>query len=139
MRVLFFGDRDWKAIEPIRMVLSVFPKDTVIIEGEAPGADKTSRLVAEELGLTVEPYPADWDKFHKAAGPIRNQQMLDEGKPDMAVAFHANIGASKGTTDMLRRLGKAGILTTFYYTEQLHGIMLSKTFREEREARKNVS
>ena len=28
-------------------------------------------------------YPADWDKFGRAAGPIRNQQMLDEGKPNM--------------------------------------------------------
>ena len=138
MRVLFFGDRNWKAIEPVRIVMSVFPKDTVIVEGEAPGADSVAAYVARELGLELDPFPAKWDLYGKKAGPLRNMRMLTAGKPDMAVCFHSNIGESRGTADMLRRLGKAGILTTFYYTEQLNGIMLTNHFRLEREARKNA-
>ncbi len=49
--------------------------------------------------------PADWDKFGKGAGPIRNQQMIDEGKPDLVVAFPGGTG----TADMVKRAKKHGI------------------------------
>ena len=43
--------------------------------------------------------------YGKAAGPIRNQQMLDEGKPDVVIAFP---GAS-GTADMINRAGLTNV------------------------------
>lgn len=59
--------------------------------------------------VSHERYPADWEKHGKAAGPIRNQQMLTEGKPDIVVAFSDNLSNSKGTADMCRRAHKAGL------------------------------
>jgi len=47
----------------------------------------------------------EWDKIGKKAGPLRNQRMLDEGKPDLVVAF----SGSGGTKDMVRRAVKAGV------------------------------
>ena len=55
------------------------------------------------MGMQVQVYEADWKKYGKLAGPKRNQQMLDEGMPDLVVAFHADIKNSKGTFDMVNR------------------------------------
>jgi hypothetical protein len=63
------------------------------------GADTLAGIIAEQIGLQVEVYPADWNRHGQAAGPIRNQQMLDQGRPDIVLAFHANISQSKGTKD----------------------------------------
>jgi hypothetical protein len=65
--------------------------------------------VASQLGFTVLPFPADWNTHGKAAGPIRNRQMLKEGKPDVVLAFHEDLGRSKGTADMVRAAKAAGI------------------------------
>lgn len=57
-------------------------------------------------------FPADWSRHGKAAGPIRNQQMLDEGKPDIVVAITDKpLEESRGTADMVRRAQAAGIRT----------------------------
>jgi len=55
-----------------------------------------------------EPYElpqGEWDELGKKAGPLRNQRMLDEGKPDLVVAFPGG----GGTKDMVRRAVKAGV------------------------------
>ena len=61
------------------------------------------------FGFAIIGFPAQWDKYGKSAGVIRNQQMLDEGKPDTVVYFHDNIERSKGTKDMVSRAKKAGL------------------------------
>lgn len=118
MRVLICGDRNWDDYVAVRDTLKVFKETSevsCVIEGEAYGADSHGRAAAEELGIPVEPYPADWKKYGKGAGPIRNQQMLDEGKPDLVLAFHDKLQESKGTKDMVLRSQKAGIKTINYY------------------------
>lgn len=109
MRVLICGSRDWNDAAMIRNDICKFPAGTVIIEGEARGADSIARDVAITLGFEVLRFPADWDRYHRAAGVIRNQQMLDEGRPDLVVAYHDDIENSKGTRDMIARARKAGI------------------------------
>lgn len=56
--------------------------------------------------MNYQGYPAKWAKFHKAAGPIRNQEMVDT-QPDLVVAFL--LPGSKGTADAIKRAQKAGI------------------------------
>lgn len=113
-RLLICGDRNWIDKEQIRKCIETINPD-VIIEGEARGADRMAREVALEmnyvLGEDLLSFPADWDKHHKAAGVIRNQQMIDEGKPNIVYAFHNNIHESKGTKDMIKRSLKAKIPT----------------------------
>lgn len=84
-------------------------KNLVIIEGEAYGADKMARNWAIAHHISYVPYPAQWQKYGRAAGPVRNKQMLDEGKPDLVLAFHHDIDKSKGTKDMVAIARKAGI------------------------------
>lgn len=110
-RILICGDRFWADKELIRAALEEFGLENIecVIEGEAPGADSLAREAAEELGIPVLKFPADWKKFGRAAGPIRNQQMLNEGKPTLVWAFHDHIEASRGTADMVRRANKANL------------------------------
>ena len=110
MRVLVCGSRNWashRAIYDALMKLHVEKKILYVIEGEARGADTIARVSAENLGIPVLRFPADWNKHGKAAGFIRNQQMLDEGKPDLVLAFWD--GLSRGTKNMIELAKKAGV------------------------------
>jgi hypothetical protein len=74
------------------------------------GADTYAREAAKYLGIAWEEYPADWTKYGgKKAGPIRNKQMLVEGKPNRVIAFHDNIKKSKGTANMLAQARRCGL------------------------------
>jgi len=78
------------------------------------GADKLAGKVARRLLLKVEQHPAFWKQMaakglpKTAAGPVRNQEMLDAGV-DLVIAFHPNILESKGTLDMFKKAVKAKV------------------------------
>jgi hypothetical protein len=79
----------------------------LVIAGGARGADTLAvqEARARKPPIPVRVYPADWRRHGKAAGPIRNQQMLDEGAPDLVLAFPGG----GGTADMVRRARRAGL------------------------------
>jgi hypothetical protein len=77
----------------------------IIIHGGANGADQLADDYAVVSWKDVMVFKANWDREGKSAGPKRNQQMLDEGKPDVVVAFPGG----RGTADMVRRAKKAGV------------------------------
>src|SRR6266446_2653650 len=81
------------------------PTDITIIAGGATGVDRAAADFATVNYCQLEEYPADWKKFGRAAGYIRNKKMLEEGKPDLVVAFPGG----KGTTLMVTLANKAGI------------------------------
>lgn len=111
MRVLVCGDREWADPVLIRLLMDgLYPYGTVI-HGACRGADTMAGQAAFGASVETEVYPADWDRYGKGAGHIRNQQMLDEGQPDVVVAFHDDIENSRGTADMVRRAKKAGVPT----------------------------
>jgi hypothetical protein len=121
-KILVCGDRRWSNREKIAQQLRILKSTLisvvdgwqvgsfVVIHGAAKGADIIGGEEARRLGFEVEEYPADWS-FGRAAGPIRNQVMLEEGKPNLVLAFHSNIEESKGTKDMVKRARAAGIPT----------------------------
>lgn len=76
-----------------------------IIQGGATGADALARAWCFSRFIPYENYPADWSRHGKAAGPMRNQRMLDEGKPDLVLAFPGG----RGTADMVQRARQAGV------------------------------
>jgi hypothetical protein len=88
------------------------------------GADHQAKLAAQRLSIQVIECPANWTKFKKAAGPIRNQKQLDvayelschgvlppgQHLPNMVVfAFHKNIHKSRGTRHMVKLAKKAKV------------------------------
>lgn len=112
MRVLVYGGRDFGKTKSERgtfmavmeLIHSVTPI-SVVIEGEAPGADDLAKRWAGWKGVSVEPYPARWDELGHRAGPERNQRMIDQGRPDLAV----QMPGGTGTADMAKRVLAAGI------------------------------
>lgn len=114
-RILVCGSRLWKDLEPIRLVLSQHnPADTVVIHGAARGADRIAGMLASIQGFRVESYPADWDRYGRAAGMIRNRQMLDTGI-DTVYAFP--IGESRGTWGCINEARRRGIEVVVYRGE----------------------
>jgi hypothetical protein len=86
----------------------------VAIVGGARGADNIAEEMASHesgaYGSEILVFPADWDKWGKRAGPIRNKQMLDEGEPDLVIAFvDKPLRESRGTRDMVCRAVDAGL------------------------------
>ena len=77
----------------------------VVVHGAAAGADSLGGDWATARGIPVQVFPADWDTLGRKAGPIRNQQMLDDGKPDLVVAFPGG----RGTAHMMRISREAGV------------------------------
>lgn len=80
---------DLHATHPISMVL----------QGGAKGADRCAQEWASQRGVKSKAYFAHWVRHGKAAGPMRNQLMLEEGRPDMVIAF----AGGRGTADMVER------------------------------------
>jgi hypothetical protein len=79
-----------------------------VITGGARGADTFADLSAIELGYESIIVRADWAKYGKAAGPIRNRQMLDlepDLEPDLVVGF----GRGRGTDDCCGEAERRGI------------------------------
>lgn len=104
VRICVCGGRDYNDASCVASTLTAH-QPSVIIEGGASGADKLSHDWAYRAGVRVETFHANWRAHGRGAGPIRNQRMIDEGKPDMVVAFPGG----RGTADMVRRAKAAGI------------------------------
>lgn len=112
MRALVCGGRKFADAEFLRSALEnlcfngpTLPKDLVIIQGGAPGADQLAKAWAFKHGIETITFAPEWRKHGKGAGPIRNQEMIDKGKPDVVIAFPGG----KGTADMVERAKKAGL------------------------------
>ena len=108
MRIIVCGSRHWTNVERIRRILAALPSDTVIVHGACQGADMIADTVAKQLGMETEPYPADWGRYGRSAGPIRNKQMLDAGT-GMVIAFHNGLMQSKGTKNMVKMARDANV------------------------------
>ena len=118
MKLIIFGGRDYenygKAREEILFFIvecGYFNKEVMIISGACSdkkgvltftrpngtkvyGADGLGERFADEFGYECIPYPADWNKFGKSAGPIRNKEMGQ-------IATHAlGFPGGKGTKSM---------------------------------------
>lgn len=113
MKVLVCGGRDfdnrafvWSKLD----ALHAERKFTALMQGGARGAD----ALAAEWGRTksgIQRYAckADWEKYGRAAGPIRNKRML-EWKPDLVVAFPGG----SGTANMVKLATDAGVEVISY-------------------------
>lgn len=126
MRVLVCGGRDYDDRDHIWNTLTDLDAErgpfTIVIHGCATGADNEAMLWAQAMpGRKHAPFRAAWSdltqpnarikvrwdgsRYDAMAGFRRNQRMIDEGKPDLGIAFPGG----KGTADMVARLHKASI------------------------------
>ena len=111
-RVLVCGGRNFddrellaKTLQPFKPSRALTPSPHVIIHGCASGADRLADEWAQVFGVPSLGFPAHWKAEGLSAGPRRNQRMIDEGKPDLIIAFPGG----RGTADMTARARAAGI------------------------------
>jgi hypothetical protein len=118
LSILVCGDRRWDDAQLILNTLSKLnPKmkgtanylsGMKLIVGGARGADKITERLGRMFGANVQVFNAEWGKYGKAAGPIRNRKMLDEN-PNLVLAFHDDLAHSKGTLDTVSEAKRRGI------------------------------
>jgi len=93
MRYGIVGSRNFGNLELVRRFVSRLQDDDIVVSGGARGVDATAARFARARGLKVEEYIPDWEKLGKAAGYIRNKDIVNNS--DILVAFWN--GTSKGT------------------------------------------
>jgi hypothetical protein len=107
MRALVCGGRDFRNRDALCAALDRLHAEhhfSLLIAGGARGADALAQEWATSRSVPTQVYRANW-KLGRKAGPIRNQRMLDDGKPDLVVAFPGG----KGTTGMIAIAHRAGV------------------------------
>jgi hypothetical protein len=106
--LLVCGGRDFDSVGDAHRMLNALHElrpITLIIHGNATGADSIAASWAKNLGIKTLAFPADWYRYGKRAGPIRNKQMLDEGKPTAVLAFPGG----RGTLNMVEQARAVGV------------------------------
>jgi hypothetical protein len=118
LRILACGSRD---VDPLEAwdwwryrLEPAAPLEPIVISGGARGADAIAHRVAKSLGYRTETYPANWKEHGRKAGILRNLRMLDEGKPDIVIAFWD--GKSRGTHHTIVEAERRGIRTEIHRT-----------------------
>lgn len=100
MKVAIVGSRTYNNYDQAFSVLEhMIEPDDVIISGGAHGADAIAKDYALEKGYAYVEYKADWDKYGKSAGMIRNGKIVEEC--DYVIAFWD--GKSSGTKDTIQK------------------------------------
>lgn len=106
MIVLVCGGREFGDYDLMDKTLAdLVPPGAKVITGAARGADRMASGWARANGRELREFPADWRKYGRGAGPKRNQEMLEAGRPDLVIAFDGGAG----TRDMVDRARRAGI------------------------------
>ena len=112
MKVIIAGSRYFNNYELLRQYVdhilqNVSQKESIeIVSGGAKGADELGERYAKERGYKITCFPAEWNKYGRAAGPKRNEQMGDYA--DALIAFWD--GESRGTKHMIEYAKKKNLL-----------------------------
>jgi len=108
--VLGCGSRDWSDFLIVREALSFIPEGSIVVHGNQRGADTYIDIEARNRGLKVIPVPAAWETLGVAAGPLRNNRMLEimkearrKGHATLVMAFHDDLNLGVGTRDMVKK------------------------------------
>lgn len=112
-KIAIVGSRDFHPQVWVRDFVDGLPKDTIVISGGARGVDQVAVARAEWRGLDVRVYKALWWMHGKAAGHMRNTEIVNEA--DELVAFWD--GVSRGTLDSIRKARARGIPMRVYGTD----------------------
>ena len=110
-RIIVCGTRDFNDKPLLQKTLdSVLNgmQSVEIVSGGCRGADTYGEEYARSRKISVKRFPADWDKYGRAAGPIRNRQMLEYATAENATVIAFWDGKSKGTMNMIQTAQKQG-------------------------------
>lgn len=108
--VAIVGSRDFKDLDLVRRFVEGLDDGSIVVSGGARGVDAVAVRSALACGFTVQVFKADWERHGRAAGVIRNEQIVRVS--DRVAAFWD--GKSKGTHDTIKKAQKAGKQVVVY-------------------------
>lgn len=119
--ILITGSRNWEDKDLIKSALLPYAnKHVLLIHGDCRGADKLAGEVAKELHFQISSSPANWQLYGRAAGPIRNKEMVNQAKKfhesgisTIVLAFHDSLHLSKGTKSCVDMAIKAKLTISY--------------------------
>ncbi len=111
-RILITGSRTWpdkmrlwSEIEKVVAAKNEHDFRVIIVHGTAPGADSMAGELAKFKEWSEERHPADWEKYGRRAGFVRNKEMVDLGA-DVCIGFvHNNSRGASMTVDLAQKAG----------------------------------
>ena len=116
-RIVICGGRHFNDYEQLKTTITNFLKqrkieieNVEIVSGHCQGADMLGEQYAKEYGLKLTIFPADWQRYKRKAGPIRNKQMIEyimQTENKAVIAFVSE--NSKGTKQTVLLAKRAGI------------------------------
>jgi len=105
MRVIIAGSRGLGSADTMNALESSGWKDAIteVVCGKADGPDSHGEMWAQYHGIPVEFFPADWGRYGKAAGPLRNTRMAEYASkgPERGALMAVWDGKSAGTAHMI--------------------------------------
>lgn len=105
MRVIIAGPRDLYDYPLVEEIIKESGFSILeVVSGGATGVDSMGEIYAMKNDIPIKRFEADWDKYGKSAGPIRNQLMAEYAEALIAVDKQ-----TPGTTDMIRKARKQGL------------------------------
>lgn len=104
MKLLVCGGRTFGDYHALKAAIERIAP-TSVAHGGAKGADALADRIARDLGIPVSVHRADWHRYGRAAGMIRNGVMLAHYKPDVVLAAPGG----PGTANMVARARQAGV------------------------------
>lgn len=119
-RIQITGARDYTNEKTVKNALKEYiPEYCIVVHGNCSGADKLCGKIAKKKGFEVEEFPAEWSKYGRAAGPVRNIQMLNiiinyVFNPDVVLVFHPCLEKSKGTKHCANEANKRGLNIKYF-------------------------
>ena len=106
MKIIVAGSRLYDNISVISHIMEDYLGEiTEVVSGAAKGVDACGERWAEMNNLPIRRFIAEWDRYGRAAGPIRNGAMADYA--DMAVVFY-DPEMSVGSANMIEQMKKRG-------------------------------
>ena len=121
-RIIIAGTRTFDDYALLRKTMcnlfgQVPPSQIEVISGHClTGADHYGEVFARRNGTQLTLFPADWKKYGKAAGPVRNRQMAEYAAPDGYCVIFWD-GKSRGSRNMIAEAKKAGVKTVIVMYE----------------------
>jgi len=107
-KIVIGGCRDYNNYESFKShldkIIKKYNKEIIIISGHCSGVDLMGERYAEENGFKIKIFFPEWEKYGRAAGPIRNEKMVNAA--DLVIAFWN--GKSKGTKSLIKYAEKIG-------------------------------
>ena len=108
-RVAVVGSRSFPSSSLVESFVRSLPVGVVVVSGGARGTDSFAAAAAVSVGLSLEVFEADWRRFGRGAGAVRNRALVASGLSALVAFVSDPSSLSPGSRDVISRARAAGV------------------------------